>query len=43
LSHGARDLVDGVNGTGRNPTSPRPADQMVSAGFLVCSPIERDS
>ena len=34
LSHGARDLVDGVNGTGRNPTSPRPADQNGLGGLF---------
>lgn len=32
LPHGARDLVDGINVPGRNPTSSRPADHNGSGG-----------
>jgi len=35
LPHGARDLVDGINVPGRNPTSPRPADQNGFGGLFT--------
>jgi hypothetical protein len=35
LPHGARDLVDGINVPGRNPTSPRPADQNGLGGLFT--------
>jgi len=34
LQHGARDLVDGINGPGRNPDITRPADQFRRAFLL---------
>jgi hypothetical protein len=35
LPHAARDLVDGINVPGRNPTSPRPADQNGFGGLFT--------
>jgi hypothetical protein len=35
LPHGARDLVDGRNVLGRNPTSPRPADHNGLGGLFT--------
>jgi hypothetical protein len=35
LPHAARDLVDGINVPGRNPTSPRPADPNGLGGLFT--------